>query len=128
MTKKIEVAVGVIKRNNLYYMTKRLANVHQGGKWEFPGGKVESEESPENALKRELKEEVDIEVVSQSALITINHDYGDKQVILYVYIVDAFNGEPAAQEGQKEGWFSFEELVKLDLPAANQNIINALNK
>ena len=58
MKKIVEVAVGVIKRDGLYFMTKRADHVHQGGKWEFPGGKVEKGEKPEQALSRELKEEV----------------------------------------------------------------------
>ncbi|WP_077339483.1 8-oxo-dGTP diphosphatase MutT [Pseudocolwellia agarivorans] len=126
MKKIVEVAVGVIKRNKLYFMTKRLEHVHQGGKWEFPGGKVETNELPEYALNRELKEEVNIDVLSSSPLITINHDYGDKAVSLIVYLVENFSNEPKALEGQKEGWFTFEELLSLDLPDANKGILDAL--
>lgn len=128
MKKIVEVAVGVIKRDTLYFMTKRLDHVHQGGKWEFPGGKVEKDELAINALNRELKEEVNIEVVSSSPLITIDHDYGDKVVSLVVYLVKAFRNEPKALEGQQEGWFTFKELLTLDLPAANKGILEALEK
>ena len=126
MTKIVEVAVGVIKRNELYFMTKRLEHVHQGGKWEFPGGKIEANETAEQALMRELQEEVNIIVVNSSSLITIEHDYGDKIVSLKVYLVEKFDNEPKALEGQKEGWFSYNELLALDLPAANAEILNAL--
>lgn len=126
MKKIVEVAVGVIKRNELYFMTKRLDHVHQGGKWEFPGGKIETNETPEQALIRELQEEVDIKVVSSKSIITIDHDYGDKVVSLKVYLVENFEGESKALEGQKEGWFTFEELLTLDLPAANAGILEAL--
>ncbi|XPF93894.1 8-oxo-dGTP diphosphatase MutT [Colwellia sp. RE-S-Sl-9] len=126
MKKIVEVAVGVIKRNELYFMTKRLEHVHQGGKWEFPGGKVETNELPEYALNRELKEEVNIDVLSSCPLITINHDYGDKAVSLIVYLVEDFSNEPKALEGQQEGWFTFEELLSLDLPEANKGILDAL--
>jgi len=128
MNKVIEVAVGVIKRDSHYFMTKRLEHVHQGGKWEFPGGKVEKGELSITALNRELKEEVNIEVVSSSPLITINHDYGDKVVSLVVYLVKSFRNEPKALEGQKEGWFTFKELLALDLPAANKEILDELQK
>lgn len=127
MKKVVEVAVGVIKRNDLYFMTKRLAHVHQGGKWEFPGGKVEVDETVEQALTRELKEEVDIKVINTTPLITIEHDYGDKVVCLKVCLVDKFDNEPKALEGQNEGWFTFQELLALDLPAANADILNALS-
>ena len=126
MKKIVEVAVGVIKRNELYFMTKRLDHVHQGGKWEFPGGKVEANETPEQALTRELKEEVNIKVVSSNSLITIEHDYGDKTVCLRVYFVECFKNEPKALEGQKEGWFTYKELLSLDLPAANAEILDVL--
>ena len=126
MKKIVEVAVGVIKRNELYFMTKRLDHVHQGGKWEFPGGKVEANETPEQALTRELHEEVNIKVVSSNSLITIEHDYGDKTVCLRVYLVECFKNEPKALEGQKEGWFTYQELLALDLPAANAEILDVL--
>jgi len=127
MKKVVAVAVGVIKRNNLYFMTKRLAHVHQGGKWEFPGGKIEKDEMPQQALARELSEEVNIHVIDSTLLTTIDHDYGDKVVSLKVYLVESFENEPKALEGQKEGWFTFEELLALDLPAANDGILKALN-
>jgi 8-oxo-dGTP diphosphatase len=124
----IKVAVGVIKRKGLYFMTKRLDHVHQGGKWEFPGGKVEPNEFPSKALNRELKEEVNIDVNTSKHLIAINHDYGDKEVSLEVYLVEDFKNEPKALEGQEEGWFTFKELLVLDLPAANKEILEVLER
>jgi len=78
MTKVVHVAVGVIRREQQYFLTKRLVNAHQGGKWEFPGGKVESDETVAQALYRELKEEIAIDVLSCQPLIEISHDYGGK--------------------------------------------------
>ncbi len=131
MPKSIHVAVGVIVTTNeqqqtQYFLTKRLEHSHQGGKWEFPGGKVENGETVAQALARELKEEVAIEVLSCLPLIIISHDYGDKEVCLEVFLVDNFIGEASAQEGQQQGWFSLAELQKLDFPAANQAIIEKL--
>lgn len=131
MSKIIHVAVGVIVASNAeqqteYFLTKRLAHSHQGGKWEFPGGKVESDETVHQALARELKEEIAIEVLSCIPLTKITHDYGDKKVCLEVFIVDHYLGEPTAQEGQQQGWFLLEALRKLDFPQANQSIIELL--
>ncbi|GAA6170491.1 8-oxo-dGTP diphosphatase MutT [Colwellia sp. KU-HH00111] len=136
MSKSVHVAVGVIiaKRDQQptqYFLTKRLQHSHQGGKWEFPGGKVEQGESVAQALARELKEEVAIEVLAGTALTTINHTYceangTEKKVCLEVFLVEHFHGEPCAQEGQKQGWFSLAELQKLDFPDANQSIIEKL--
>jgi len=135
MPKSIHVAVGVITairditnkdQQTQYFLTKRLEHSHQGGKWEFPGGKVEKSETVAQALARELKEEVAIEVLSCQPLINIKHDYGDKEVLLEVFIVDQYLGEPKAQEGQGQGWFSLNELQTLDFPKANEAIIAKL--
>ncbi len=122
----VQVAVGVIYRQQQFFVTKRSLSSHQGGKWEFPGGKVEAGETIAQALARELKEEVNIEILACQPLTTIEHDYGDKQVCLTVFLVDNFIGEPQAQEGQQQQWCSLEELSKLDFPKANQAIINIL--
>ncbi len=126
MTKVVHVAVGVIIREQQYFLTKRLNDAHQGGKWEFPGGKVENDESAAQALHRELQEEIAIDVLSCQPLIEINHDYGDKKVHLDVYLVDHFQQEPIAQEGQESAWFSLAELDGLDFPEANRAIIDKL--
>lgn len=122
----VEVAVGVIYQQARFFLTKRHVDAHQGGKWEFPGGKVETAETVAQALARELKEEIAIDVLSCQPLVEIRHDYGDKKVQLSVFLVDNFTGEPTAQEGQEQGWFALPALVELDFPEANQTIINAL--
>lgn len=143
MIKIVHVAVGVIKRvsadgESHYFLTKRLEQVHQGGKWEFPGGKVEKDETVAQALARELKEEVAIDVLSCQPLIKIEHTYpgkgrdkegrnkADKSVCLDVFIVDNFLGEPSAQEGQGQGWYTLNEFETLDFPEANKAIIDKL--
>jgi len=145
MQKTVHVAVGVITRvdengSPEYFLTKRLAKAHQGGKWEFPGGKVEKDETVAQALARELKEEVAIDILSCQPLIKIEHTYpgkvvgnnsqgsegAAKRVCLDVFIVDNFIGEPTAQEGQGEGWYTLNEFEKLDFPAANKAIIDKL--
>ena len=122
----MHVAVGVIVREQEYFLTKRLDSAHQGGKWEFPGGKVEKDETVAQALHRELQEEIAIDILSCYPLIKIDHNYGDKKVRLDVYVVDNFQQEPVAQEGQQSGWFTLDELIKLDFPAANAAIVEAL--
>ncbi|MBL0711261.1 MAG: 8-oxo-dGTP diphosphatase MutT [Colwellia sp.] len=135
MPKTIHVAVGVIVTTNeqqqtQYFLTKRLETSHQGGKWEFPGGKVEKGETVAQALARELKEEIAIDILSCQPLINIKHEYNDngnkKKVLLEVFFVDQYLGKPSAQEGQGQGWFSLKELQTLDFPAANEAIIKKL--
>lgn len=124
--KIVDVAVGVIKRKNMIYISKRADNLHQGGKWEFPGGKRENHESIEQALTRELKEEININVLLQLPLMVIEHDYGDKKVRLNVRVVEQFQGEPSPQENQQAQWVAIDELTRYDFPAANQAIIDKL--
>ena len=126
MTKRVHVAVGVIVKDQQYFLTKRLEHTHQGGKWEFPGGKVEENETVHQALHRELKEEIAIDTLAMQPLITISHDYSDKQVLLEVFLVDQFLGEPTAQEGQQQGWFNKEQLTSIDFPKANAPIVEKL--
>jgi 8-oxo-dGTP diphosphatase len=126
MSQTVHVAVGVIYRQQQFFLTKRADDAHQGGKWEFPGGKVEGDETAQQALVRELKEEIALDVLSCQPLIVIEHNYGDKKVCLEVFLVDDFLNEPSAQEGQEQAWFTLNELGFLDFPAANQKIIEVL--
>lgn len=122
----VHVAVGVIVQNKKFFLTRRLKHTHQGGKWEFPGGKVESGETVEQALARELNEEIAIVVSQSEPLMVINHDYGDKKVCLDIHLVLDFEGQPEAQEGQEQGWFTLAELTDVDFPEANKAIVERL--
>lgn len=124
--KVVEVAVGVIKQGNQVYISKRADDLHQGGKWEFPGGKREANESIEQALTRELFEEVGIQVTEQSEFMLIEHDYGDKKVRLDVRLVKAFSGQASHQEGQLSQWVEIPKLAQFTFPQANQSIIDKL--
>ncbi|MGS2719666.1 8-oxo-dGTP diphosphatase MutT [Paraglaciecola aestuariivivens] len=124
--KSVQVAVGVIKQGQQVYISKRADALHQGGKWEFPGGKCEANESIEQALARELNEEVGIQVTEQRFFMHIQHDYGDKQVSLHVQVVEGFSGQPSHQEGQQSLWVDIKDLTDYEFPEANQLIIKKL--
>lgn len=126
--KTVEVAVGVILRDKQVFISKRADKLHQGGKWEFPGGKREIHETIEQTLVRELKEEIDIEVLNQKPLMVIEHDYGDKQVRLDIRIVDDFSGEPNNKEGQISRWIALDSMQDYQFPEANIAIIERLQK
>lgn len=132
MSREVNVAVGVVFRDNPEtgaretYVTRRLAHQHQGGKWEFPGGKVEQGESTGQALARELEEEIGIHVESSQPLVLITHNYPDKKVMLDVHKVTGFSGEPRGLEGQEGQWVLLSQLPALDFPDANKVIIEKL--
>ena len=118
------VAVGVLIDNaGRILIAKRAATAHQGGLWEFPGGKVESGETTPMALTRELAEELGIIVHDSTQLMRVSHDYGDKQVLLDVYQVTQWAGEPHGLEGQPLAWVMPAKLGNYAFPAANDSIV-----
>lgn len=120
------VAAAVMRPDGAVLLARRPEHVHQGGKWEFPGGKVEAGESFEAALTRELREELDIEPLSARRLIRIRHDYPDRSVLLDVWRVDRYTGEPHGREGQPLRWVPPQELDGLEFPEANRAIVTAV--
>ena len=123
----IEVVAAVIRdRQGRILITRRPQHVHQGGLWEFPGGKREAEETAWQALTRELKEEVDIEVLEAVPLIKVDHDYGDKHVLLDVWLVKRFQGRAWGREGQDWRWIEEGAISEYSFPVANLPIIKAL--
>ncbi|MGL4318493.1 MAG: Nudix family hydrolase [Pseudomonas sp.] len=124
--KRVHVAAAVIRgADGRVLIAKRAADQHQGGLWEFPGGKVEEGEAVQAALARELEEELGIRVSAARPLIQVQHDYPDKQVLLDVWEVSAFSGEPHGAEGQPLAWATPRELEDYEFPAANQPIVAA---
>lgn len=125
MMKRILVVAAVIRRGGRILIARRAAHQHQGGLWEFPGGKVEPAEAVQAALVRELREELGITPTAFSPLIRIEHDYPDKSVCLDVWTVTDFAGEPLGREGQPLAWVTEDELPAHDFPAANRPIVTA---
>ncbi len=126
MMKVVHVAAGIIVRDQQVFISKRSAAQHQGDKWEFPGGKVEPGESVLEALTRELKEEVDLDVINAQVFHQLAFDYGDKIVQLDFYLVDKFEGDGKGLEGQQTAWVNMSALADYNFPAANQVIVEML--
>ncbi|MCE0494262.1 8-oxo-dGTP diphosphatase MutT [Vibrio salinus] len=105
------------------YITKRPNHVHKGGLWEFPGGKVESDESIEQAMVRELEEEVGIRVTNQSVFEHLEFDYSDKALVFDFMLVTGFQNEPFGKEGQQGKWVTINHLEDHAFPEANIGIV-----
>ena len=133
-------AVGVVMHNNgLVLLAERPAGKPWAGYWEFPGGKIEADETPEQALKRELKEELDIEVTTLYPWLTRTFDYqakynaegklesSAKTVKLHFFIVVKWQGEPFGLEKQTISWQNPEKVTVGPLLPANSPILSALS-
>jgi 8-oxo-dGTP diphosphatase len=127
-SKRIHVAAAaVFDDRQRVLISRRPVHAHQGGLWEFPGGKLEPGETIESALRRELQEEVGIDVISARPLIRLHHDYPDREVLLDVWRVERFAGRGVGREGQPVRWVSPRELTRYRFPAANLPIIKAVS-
>lgn len=126
-TPVLQVAAGVVKNaQGQVLIAQRPAKTHQGGLWEFPGGKLEPGETILQALVRELHEEVGIDALDAKPLIGIKHQYPDLAVHLHVFWVESFSGEAHGREGQPFAWVTPQELDGYRFPAANRAIVNAV--
>ena len=124
--KILHVAVGVIKNTDgQILISLRKPSLHQGSLWEFPGGKLELGETAQQALIRELNEELNITVLTSTPLMSIKHRYPELTVQLHVFLVDQFSGLAKGNEGQAIKWVAAAKLTNYQFPAANQAIIMA---
>jgi len=121
----VHVAAAVIELNDKLLVSRRLDSAHQGGKWEFPGGKLEEGESAAQALVRELQEELGITALEYHPLIQVHYDYPEKRVLLDVWKVSRFEGNAYGREGQIIQWLSRKQLCDYEFPPANSPIITA---
>jgi len=129
MSKPISYASAVILvKNSQILIGQRPEGVVMPGFWEFPGGKLEEGETPEQAAFRETREEVGVEVLHLEPLYFISEDRGDYHVIVYVYICDKWENEPKSMEGQKIEWVEFENLENYNLLPGNIPILPVLGK
>ena len=123
----VHVVVGIIKNENYeVLLSKRKLDVHLGGLFEFPGGKVEKNESPTEALHRELFEELDINALSFTSLIQVPYQYSNKNILLDAYLINDYSGKIISKEGQEISWLSVDSFCDQNFPAANFGIIRAL--
>ncbi|MEN8128700.1 MAG: Nudix family hydrolase [Pseudomonadota bacterium] len=120
------VAAAIINQDCQVLITRRPLDVHQGGTWEFPGGKVEWGEQPLEALRRELEEELDVTPLVSRPLIKFRYEYPDKRVLLDIWQVDRFHGRPVGREGQALKWVVQSKLKDFRFPEANLPILAAL--
>lgn len=121
---QVMVAV-VVNAAGEVLVARRPPDRHQGGLWEFPGGTLKPGEAPRAALARELHEELGIDLKAARPLIRLRHDYPDKAVLLDVWRVTSFSGEPHGRQGQPFAWVAPRDLSQRQFPPANRSIVTA---
>lgn len=125
----IDVVVAILHNSmNEILVARRAAHKHQGGLWEFPGGKVEADETLEAALRREIYEELGVTILSATPFMQFTHPYPDKDITLHVWQVESFMGEAYGKEGQAVQWVEGKQLTQIPFPDANQVILKQLCK
>jgi A/G-specific adenine glycosylase len=126
-SKKIEVSAGVIWRGGKVYIQQRLEEGLMAGLWEFPGGKIEAGETPEECLIREIIEELGVKVEIRSKLMIVKHSYTQFRVTLHVYQCRLPKGKIRAVSCQDWKWVEPSLLSQFPFPAANKRIADSLS-
>ena len=121
------VVAAVIEANQRFLVTRRQEGVHLAGMWEFPGGKIDPNEGHAAALRRELREELDVDVEVGERVFHTLHAYDDRTVELYFYRC-SLKGAPRPLLGQQMRWVSRGELRSLGFPPADTELINLLTE
>lgn len=126
-TKIIEVVGAIIRKGDRYLVGQRAAHKSQGGKWEFMGGKIEPGEMPEEALARECREELALEIENERVIDAVVHTYPDKTIRLTLISCTPKEGaEPKALEHQQIKWVTREEMESLDFAGADRELITKI--
>ena len=127
MQKTIAVCAAVIRKNGKILLTTRPTGTHLAGMWEFPGGKIEPGETPNECLRREIIEELGIEVMPLDTMFFINHDYPGKSVnIRFIRCLTDAEIPTIGLEGQQVRWYSPDELAHIKLIEADRPFANFL--
>jgi 8-oxo-dGTP diphosphatase len=113
------VAAAVVEREGRVMLCQRLPNAHNGLKWEFPGGKLEAGETPEAALARELREELDIDVAVGRVRDAVFHRYPDRDVLVLFYRCSISSGDPTAVQCNAVAWVKPEDMPCYDFAGAD---------
>lgn len=122
----VRVVAAIIRQGDEYLVTRRFADAHLGGMWEFPGGKVEEGEELAAALTREIEEEIGIDIEVGGELLADTHAYPERTVRIHFFECRVLAGEPVARGVADFRWVTLAELFEVDFPPANRNVLGRL--
>ena len=124
--KQIRVAAAIIKHHGQYLITQRMKQSHLGHLWEFPGGKLEANESAEDCVIRECVEEIGVQVRPLFLLQEVEHQYPEASLKLYFFVCELISGIPSPIECADLKWVNPNELQNFSFPEADLEIIKKL--
>ena len=123
----LKVVAGILRRHDDHILiTERIGDSPFAGLWEFPGGKIDRGESLDDALARELFEELGVSIRAYAHLMRLNHRYADRQVRIDFYIVSDWAGSPEGLDGQALRWVHAADLSAEELLPADAPVVRAL--
>ncbi len=122
----VRVVAAALIAGGRVLIAERPQGKHMAGRWEFPGGKLAGDETEEQALVRELREELGVELLQGRPVVGLRHSYPDRTVQLSLWVVERFRGEPRGLEGQALKWVEPARLAEQDLLEADRPFIAAL--
>ncbi len=125
--KVVHVVAAVIENNGKVFATQRGYGEFKDG-WEFPGGKIEAGETPQEALKREIKEELDTEIAVHDWIATVEYDYPTFHLSMACYWCEVVSGDLVLREHEAAKWLSKEELSSVDWLPADVVLVNTIQK
>lgn len=129
MVEELDVVAGIIEMDGRILIARRPSDVHLGGFWEFPGGKIEDSESDTDALRREIKEELDIDVNVGKRLDKVDHRYSDRKVKLRFYLCDVYSDQqPRPVDCEELRWVPPSELQVFPFPPADAFVIEKIQR
>lgn len=123
--KTVKVVAAIIRSDNKIFATQRGYGEFKDG-WEFPGGKVEEGESPKEALVREIKEELDVEITVGERLVCIEYDYPSFHLSMDCYWAEISSGDLVLKEHEAARWLSWEELDSVDWLSADLGVVEKI--
>lgn len=125
--KILHISTGIIRNaDGQIFITRRAADAHMANMWEFPGGKIEAGETAEQAVIRELEEEVGIIAASPQLFDKLEYQFPDRHITLWFWLVEQWQGEPWGKEGQPGRWVAQSALQAEEFPPANAPVIAKL--
>lgn len=126
MKKRIEVVAAVFRKGNKYFCAQRKNSGELALKWEFPGGKIEQGETHQQALTREIKEELSTEIKVNDRIMTVEHEYNGFILTMHAYYCEILQGQLVISEHLDSKWLSTSEMDDYDFAAADIPIINKI--